>query len=77
MYWGALPNWTRNHVALALLWTVFIVIGTLVFEEGGLRGSDEFGAKYQKYASRVNAFVPSLWSIKLLFGAAKVDAKSN
>ncbi len=55
------------------MWSVFIVVGTLIFEEGGLRGSDEFGAKYQNYASRVNAFVPSLWSLKLLFGIVDLD----
>ncbi len=72
-YWAAIPSHTANHLLLASLWTVFIVVGTLVFEEGGLRGSDEFGEKYRGYAARVNAFVPSAWSVRKLLGQ-KVDS---
>jgi len=68
MFWSW-PSYTTNHIVLASLWTVFIVVGTLAFEEGGLRGPDEFGDRYKEYASRVYAFVPSLYSIKSLFGA--------
>jgi len=52
MYWS-LPAYTANHLLLATLWTVFIVIGTLVFEEGGLKGDDEFGVKYHAYSQDV------------------------
>ncbi len=52
MYW-ALPAYTYNHVLLASLWTVFILVGTLVLEEGGLRSQDEFGRAYSAYAREV------------------------
>jgi hypothetical protein len=52
MYWS-LPAYTANHLLLAALWTVFIVVGTLFFEEGGLKGTDEFGAKYHAYSQDV------------------------
>lgn len=67
-YWGFVPGWNTNHLVLASFWTVFIVIGTLFFEEGGLRGPHEFGAKYLEYANVVNPFIPSLWSIKKFLG---------
>jgi len=74
-YWIMIPNYTTNHIVLASFWTVFILLGTLVFEEGGLRGDEEFGPKYLDYASKVNPFWPSLWSIKRLFSSEKVKAK--
>ncbi len=67
-YWAVLPSHSANHWLLASLWTLFIVVGTLLFEEGGLRGADEFGDKYRTYARHVNAFYPSLWSLKKLVG---------
>jgi protein-S-isoprenylcysteine O-methyltransferase Ste14 len=67
-YWAVLPTHTANHWLLASLWTLFIVVGTLIFEEGGLRGADEFGDKYRAYARHVNAFYPSVWSLKKLVG---------
>lgn len=57
MYW-ALPAYTPSHILLASLWTVFILVGTLVFEEGGLRGPDEFGKKYDAYAKEVAGLYP-------------------
>lgn len=56
------------QVVLASFWTVFIVIGTVYFEEGGLRGPHEFGARYDKYCKFVNAFYPSIWSIREFLG---------
>jgi protein-S-isoprenylcysteine O-methyltransferase Ste14 len=66
MYW-ALPAYTPNHLLLAGFWTVFILVGTLVFEEGGLRGPDEFGKEYAAYAKDVNALVPNPKSISAVF----------
>jgi len=66
-YW-ALPAYTPNHIFLASLWTVFIVVGTLVFEEGGLKGQDEFGKKYLQYRNEVAAFYPKFSSIKRVLG---------
>jgi len=66
-YW-ALPAYTPNHIFLASLWTVFIVVGTLVFEEGGLKGTDEFGQKYEQYRREVPAFCPRPASILKIFG---------
>jgi len=62
-YWS-LPAYTPNHIFLASLWTIFIVVGTLVFEEGGLKGEDEFGRKYNQYRNEVNAFYPKISSIR-------------
>jgi len=58
----ALPSYTPNHLLLMAEWLPFIVIGTLVFEEGGLRGPDEFGKSYAAYADDVSALYvkPSL-----------------
>ncbi len=67
-YVAFIPSHTINHLLLASLWIVFILVGTLVFEEGGLRGADEFGEAYRSYATNVNAFYPSSWSIKHLLG---------
>jgi len=57
MYW-ALPAYTPSHLLLAGFWTVFILVGTLVFEEGGLRGPDEFGTAYTSYAKEVGSLYP-------------------
>jgi len=57
IYW-ALPAYTPSHLLLASFWTVFIVVGTVFFEEGGLYGPDEFGVAYGAYAKDVNAFFP-------------------
>jgi len=68
IYWSY-PSYTTNHLLLALQWTVFIVIGTLYFEEGGLRGDQgEFGKQYEAYSKKVCAFYPSTYSLKRLFG---------
>lgn len=69
LYWVAIPSYNPNHLLLSTLWSVFIVVGTLVFEEGGLRGqTGEFGKEYAEYAGKVNAFWPSVWSLKHQFG---------
>ena len=60
-----------NHLLLVSLWTLFIVVGTLAFEESGLRGKSEFGQKYEKYSSHVWAFVLSPWSIGWLLSGGK------
>jgi len=76
-YW-ALPAYTPNHVFLATLWSIFIVVGTLVFEEGGLKGEGEFGKKYAAYRKEVPAFYPRVDGLKELFGlSSKKDKKSN
>jgi len=67
IYWS-LPSYTPNHILLASLWTLFILVGTLVFEEGGLRGETEFGKQYDKYAKEVSAFYPNFGSIKAILG---------
>jgi len=69
-YW-AFPSHTTNHVFLASLWTVFIVVGTLVFEEGGLKSRDGFGKEYSSYRSEVPAFYPSINGVKELLGMKK------
>ncbi|EER07505.1 conserved hypothetical protein [Perkinsus marinus ATCC 50983] len=79
MYW-ALPAYTGNHLQLAALWTIYIIPATLLFEEGGLRGpTGEFGEAYEEYASKVNAFTPSKYSIATIFGCPmgiKANGKS-
>jgi len=69
-YW-AIPAYTPNHLFLASLWTIFIIVGTQ-FEEGGLRGNDEFGKKYAVYKKEVAAFCPYPSSVlKVLSGKTK------
>jgi len=75
-YW-ALPAYTVNHIFLALLWTVFIVVGTLVFEEGGLKDDSEFGKKYAAYRKEVPAFYPRLEGLKELLGLSKKKTKKS
>jgi len=58
MYWF-LPAYTPTHILLASLWTIFILVGTLEFEEGGLRGEDEFGKAYVEYSKNVAALYPT------------------
>jgi len=69
-YW-ALPAYTPNHLFLASLWTVFIVVGTLIFEEGGLKTEDEFGKNYAQYRANVPAFYPTIAGLKAVFGNNK------
>jgi len=70
-YW-ALPAYTTNHIFLASLWTVFIVVGTLVFEEGGLKNDKTgFGKQYLAYRKNVPAFYPSVNGLLELFGLKK------
>jgi len=70
VYW-ALPAYTPNHIFLASLWTIFIVVGTLVFEEGGLKGNDEFGRRYEQYRKEVPAFCPYPGAVLKLLGGKK------
>jgi len=66
-YWF-LPAYSPSHILLALLWSAFILIGTLVNEEGGLHGPDEFGQQYQEYCTHVSALYPNIESLKRAFG---------
>jgi len=68
---SALPSQTPNHLLLAGFWIVYILIATLVFEEGGLKSSDEFGAEYLKYRAQVPAFYPRPSALAALFGLSK------
>lgn len=63
---------TTNHIQLSAMWATFIIIGTSVLEEGGLGEGGEFGKQYNAYRKKVNAYVPSWWSIKQTLGL-KVD----
>jgi len=76
IYW-TLPAFTINHIFLSSMWSVFIVVGTLVFEEGGLRGNDEFGKSYAKYAKEVAAFYPKPSAITAMFSSDKKDNKHH
>jgi len=75
-YW-ALPAHTLNHVFLAALWTIFIVVGTLAFEEGGLKDDSEFGRQYNAYRKQVPAFYPSLTGLKEFLGISKPKGKNS
>jgi len=57
IYW-TLPAYTYSHILLGTFWTVFIVVGTIYFEEGGLYDESEFGKSYAAYAKDVDAFFP-------------------
>jgi protein-S-isoprenylcysteine O-methyltransferase Ste14 len=70
-FW-ALPSYTPNHILLASLWTIFIVIGTLQFEEKGiLNDKTEFGREYAEYRKEVWAFFPNFKSILTVLGLRK------
>jgi len=73
-YWS-LPAHTKNHVFLAVLWTIFIVVGTLVFEEGGLQTNGEFGRGYLAYRKEVPAFYPSWKGLQIFLGLKKEKKK--
>lgn len=66
LYWIGIPSYNPNHILLATLWSIFIVTGTLLFEEGGLQV--EFAEVYGKYSDKVGAFIPSMWSLKYTLG---------
>lgn len=60
---------TINQVVLASLWIVFIVTGTLVFEERGIKeGKDAFSLKYLEYHARTGFLIPTLYSVKRCLG---------
>eukprot|EP01013_Petalomonas_cantuscygni_P045346 TRINITY_DN992_c0_g1_i1.p1 TRINITY_DN992_c0_g1~~TRINITY_DN992_c0_g1_i1.p1 ORF type:complete len:289 (+),score=28.58 TRINITY_DN992_c0_g1_i1:50-916(+) len=69
LFW-AVPAYTPGHILFAVLWTAFIVEGTLINEEGGLRGPHEFGRQYDEYARHVWAFVPSPMCLARAVGLA-------
>lgn len=79
MYWSviAVGN-TANIWLIGAMWTAFIVPGTLMFEEGGLK--DEHGPfveAYLEYRTRVNAFYPSIYSLKRTFGLQTSTIKAD
>lgn len=63
-----LPSPTPNHFLLAGFWIVYILIATLVFEEGGLKSSDEFGQEYAQYRAQIPAFYPRPAGVLALLG---------
>ena len=78
-YW-AFPAYTPNHILLASLWTTFILVGTLVFEERGiLKDKSDFSKDYASYRKQVNAFVPTVNSLLTVLGLKKYseDGASN
>ncbi len=75
-YW-ALPAYTANHIFLASLWTVFILVGTLIFEEGGLKSDSEFGKYYAEYRKKVHAFVPNVNYFKQLFSSSAASSSDK
>jgi len=78
MYWSVTAAAaSRNHLFITVLWSIFIIIGTLIFEEGGLHGNDEFGAGYRDYRKKVNAFVPNPSSFARVFGGGSSSSKKR
>ena len=76
-YW-ALPSYTPNHLLLAVLWTVFIVLGTIVFEEVGISDENtEFGREYVKYRKQVWAFFPTINSTLTVLGLKKFEEEKS
>jgi hypothetical protein len=56
----------------------FSVVGTLVFEEGGIAKEDtQFGKEYIAYRKEVNAFIPSLKSIQIVTGLVSSSSKKE
>ena len=71
-FYLALPSYTPNHILLAALWCVYIVIGTLIFEEKGIsEDKTEFGREYLQYRKNVHAFYPTLQSVLTVLGIRK------
>jgi len=66
--YALLPAHTPSHYLLATLWIVYILIATLVLEEGGLKSSGEFGTEYAAYRAQVYAFVPRPVAVAALLG---------
>jgi len=62
----ALMNWSLNSVLTVIAWSAFSVIGSLMLEERGWKDKGELNKSYQNYKSKVNAFFPSIWSMKYL-----------
>lgn len=60
---------TTNTVVLSSFWLLFILVGTLVFEEGGISAEGgEFPKQYAEYRKRVGFLVPTLYSIRRTLG---------
>lgn len=74
VYWIGIPSYNANHILLASMWTVFIFVGTLLFEEGGLR-DHEFKQKYVDYSKKIYAFYPSMYAIKHNLGLLREEEK--
>lgn len=69
VFWAA-PHLTVGHLLLALLCTLYVLVGTAL-EERDLRA--RFGAEYDDYAARVPAFLP-VGAIRRRSAARRVGA---
>jgi len=69
-----LPSQTPSRLLLAAFWLVYIVIATLVFEEGGLKKSGELGSEYAKYRAQTPAFYPKPSAVLALLGLGSKPA---
>jgi len=67
---------TVNTVILSSFWILFILVGTLVFEEGGISSEEgEFPKQYKEYKERTGFLFPTIYSIKRTLGF-KVESYS-
>jgi len=66
--YALLPAHTPSHYLVGTFWIIYIIVATLVFEEGGLKSSGEFGKDYLAYRAQVYAFVPRPAAIASLLG---------
>ncbi len=72
----------HNYMNLSLLYIFNVlslsVLGTIVFEEGGIAKDDTaFGKQYIQYRKEVNAFIPNWKSIKTVLGFNKVASDNK
>jgi len=74
----ALPAYTMNHLFLGVMWTAFVLVGNLVFEEGGLvNEKTQFGRDYIEYRKHVCAFVPLPRSVMTVLGMCKYEGDAT
>jgi protein-S-isoprenylcysteine O-methyltransferase Ste14 len=73
----ALPSYTPSHILLASLWTAFIVISNLEFEERKFSQKTEVGREYAQYRKEVWAFLPTLKSALTVLGLRKYLEKEE